>query len=88
MCWAREANIKASSAMGERPAVAVSSRQPADFFSGRGPARLARHHHGQALRAKYARQFFQLRALAAAVESFEGDEAAAMGVRRHSGNDK
>jgi hypothetical protein len=32
------------------------------------------------LRAEYACQFFQLGALAAAVESFEGDEPAAMRV--------
>ena len=63
-------------------------QKPADFLSRRGSTRLAGHDHRQALRAEYARQFFQLRALAAAVESFEGDEAAAMGVWGHSRNDK
>jgi hypothetical protein len=51
-----------------------------DFLSGGGSTRLTGHHYRQALRAKYACQFFQLRALAAAVESFEGDEPAAMRV--------
>ncbi len=59
-----------------------------DFLSSGGSTRLASHHYRQALRAEYACQFLQLRALAAAVESFEGDEPAAMRVRGHSRNHK
>jgi len=55
-------------------------QEAANFFSGCGSAWLTRHHHGQSLLAKYARQLFYLGALAAAVESFEGDEAAALMV--------
>ena len=63
-------------------------QKAADFLSGRGPTWLARYDYREALCLQYACQFFQLRALAATVESFEGDEAAAMRVRRHSGNHK
>ena len=59
-------------------------QKPADFFSGRGSARFTRYHHGQSLRAKYGSQLLHLRALAAAVEPFEGDEPAAMMIGRHA----
>jgi hypothetical protein len=60
-------------------------QESADFLSHGGSARLTSSHHRQALRAKYGRQLLQLRAFAAAVESFEGDEPAALWVWRHSG---
>ena len=53
-------------------------QEPADFLSRGGSTRLTSHHYRQALRAEHPCQLFQLRALAAAVESFEGNEPTTM----------
>jgi len=49
-----------------------------DFLPSRGSTGLASDNNRQALRAQYAGKFFELRAFAAAIEAFEGDETAAM----------
>jgi len=56
----------------------------ANFLSGGRTAGLARYHHRYAVRAEHAGQPLDLRALAAAVEPFEGDEPAALRVGRHA----
>ena len=84
MCWAREANIRASSARGERSAVAVSSSKRRIFSPVAVPPGSPSHHDRQALGADNACQLLQLRALAAAVQAFECDEPAAMRVRGHA----
>ena len=55
----------------------------ANLFAGRRAARFPRHHHGQALCTQDRGQLCQLSALAASVETFEGDESAAMRVGGH-----
>src|SRR6266404_8556329 len=56
----------------------------ANLFAGGSAARLAGDDHGNASGTESARELGDLRALAAAVEAFEGDELSA---RRHVGND-
>jgi len=72
---------------GEAVSSGIEEEAP-DFLSRRGSAWFAGDYYRQALRSQNVRKLFQLRALAAAIESFEGDEAAAMRVGRHSGNHK
>ena len=84
MCWAREANIRASSAQGDKPGGAAIQQHLANFFAGGSAARLARVHDRDSLMPQHDGQFFQLRAFAAAVEAFEGDEAAFVRVRSHA----
>jgi hypothetical protein len=69
--------MSAISVNGESPAVAECSSTSRIFSPVRGAARLARDGDGKPVGAQRARQFFQLRALAAAVETFEGDKFSA-----------
>jgi len=57
----------------------------ADLLAGRRASGFAGDDDGKASGTKGLGEFFDLRALAGAVEAFEGDELAAMGVGRHWG---
>ena len=51
----------------------------ANFFARRGATGFARYGDGNTVGAEGARQFLNLRAFAAAVEAFEGDEFSTRG---------
>jgi hypothetical protein len=55
-----------------------------NLFAGGGAPRFARDHNGKAVGAQGTRQLLDLRALAAAVETFEGNKFSAC---RHVGDD-
>jgi hypothetical protein len=56
----------------------------ANLFARSGAARFARNRDGEAVGAQGTRQLLDLRALAAAIETFEGNKFSARG---HVGND-
>ena len=84
MCWAREANMSAISVNGESPAVAECSSTSRIFSPVRVPPGSRVTVTEMPVGAQRTRQFLDLRALAAAVETFESDKFSARG---HVGND-
>lgn len=57
---------------------ACIQKQLADFFAGVSSAGFPRHHHRESLRPQFCGEAFELRALSAPIEPFEGDESAAL----------
>ena len=74
ICCAREANISAISASGDKPGGARIQQHLADFLSRRRSARLARLDDLVSRRAQRRRELPHLRALARSVEPFKCDE--------------
>src|SRR5581483_7908558 len=66
-----------------KPAGGGVQQHVADFLADGSTARFARDHDRNSHLAQRPRQLLQLRAFAAAIQSFDGDEPAALGMGRH-----
>ena len=84
MCWAREENIKASSARGERPAVAESRRSRRIFSPVTVPPGSRVTTTGAPCSRSTRSQPLHLSAFSAPVQTFESNEPAAMMIGRHA----